>query len=396
MVGFGLFKKKKISSSKTPASSIQDLERIIPEMRMVLFGDDDDEVTVSERACDQLTNTFFSEGRLRVLILSLPKLESGLQLDAIRVIAGLQRRRVAANPYIASDYMENNLDLIDILLSGYQVDDLALTYGAIARDCIRHQCVAKYVLESDHMKKFFAYLQNPSFEIASDAQATFRELLTRHKSTVSEFLSKNQDWFFQEYNSQLLESPNYITRRHAAKLLGDILQCSSNSAVRDKYVSSLNNLRVVMNLLRDSNRHIQFECFHVFKLFVGNQSKPQEIIRVLLANQSKFLQFFGEFYLDRVNDEQFEADNVVSWTTMISGLATSGDLDAARGVFEQMQTRNVVSWTAMINAYVRNERAQEAFELFQRMQLDNVRPNESTLVSLLQAFKNWESLKLGG
>ena len=63
-----------------------------------------------------------------------------------------------------------------------------------------------------------------------------------------------------------------------------------------------------MNLLRDSNRHIQFECFHVFKLFVGNQSKPQEIIRVLLANQSKLLQFFGEFYLDRVNDEQFEAD----------------------------------------------------------------------------------------
>lgn len=308
MVGFGLFKKKKISSSKTPASSIQDLERIIPEMRMVLFGDDNDEVTVSERACDQLTNTFFSKGRLRVLILSLPKLESGLQLDAIHVISGLQRRRVAANQYIASDYMENNLDLIDILLSGYQVDDLALTYGAIARDCIRHQCVAKYVLESDHMNKFFAYLQNPSFEIASDAQATFRELLTRHKSTVSEFLSKNQDWFFQEYNSQLLESPNYITRRHAAKLLGDILQCSSNSAVRDKYVSSLNNLRVVMNLLRDSNRHIQFECFHVFKLFVGNQSKPQEIIRVLLANQSKLLQFFGEFYLDRVNDEQFEAD----------------------------------------------------------------------------------------
>ncbi|ESR60101.1 hypothetical protein CICLE_v10017363mg [Citrus x clementina] len=76
---------------------------------------------------------------------------------------------------------------------------------------------------------------------------------------------------------------------------------------------------------------------------------------------------------------------------MISGLATSGDLDAARRVFEQMQTRNVVSWTAMINAYVRNERAQEAFELFQRMHLDNVRPNESTLVSLLQAFKNWEA-----
>ncbi|ESR60094.1 hypothetical protein CICLE_v10018065mg [Citrus x clementina] len=93
--------------------------------------------------------------------------------------------------------------------------------------------------------------------------------------------------------------------------------------------------------------------------------------------------------------DKMRVRSVVSWTTMISGLAASGDLDAARRVFEQMQTRNVVSWTAMINAYVRNERAHEAFELFQRMLLDNVRPNEFTLVSLLQACTELGSLKLG-
>ncbi|WZZ79392.1 hypothetical protein YC2023_099964 [Brassica napus] len=41
----------------------------------------------------------------------------------------------------------------------------------------------------------------PNFDIASDAAATFKELLTRHKSTVAEFLTKNEDWFFADYNS---------------------------------------------------------------------------------------------------------------------------------------------------------------------------------------------------
>lgn len=94
--------------------------------------------------------------------------------------------------------------------------------------------------------------------------------------------------------------------------------------------------------------------------------------------------------------EKMRIRSVVSWTTMISGLAACGDLDAARGVFEQMETRNVVSWTAMINVYARNNRPQEAFELFQRMQLDNVRPNEFTLVGLLQACTELGSPKLGG
>ncbi|KAJ0053768.1 hypothetical protein Pint_02468 [Pistacia integerrima] len=74
--------------------------------------------------------------------------------------------------------------------------------------------------------------------------------------------------------------------------------------------------------------------------------------------------------------EKMRVRSVVSWTTMITGLAACGDLDSARAVFEQMESRNVVSWTAMINAYVRNQQPQEAFELFWRMQLDNVRPNE--------------------
>ncbi|TQD70004.1 hypothetical protein C1H46_044465 [Malus baccata] len=184
---------------------------------------------------------------------------------------------------------------------------MALHYGAMLRECIRHQSVARYVLESQHMKKFFDYIQLPNFDIAADAAATFKELLTRHKSTVADFLSKNYDWFFAEYNSKLLESSNYITRRQAVKLLGDILLDRSNSAVMTRYVSSRDNLRILMNLLRESSKSIQIEAFHVFKLFAANQNKPADIVSILVANRSKLLRLFADFKIDK-EDEQFEAD----------------------------------------------------------------------------------------
>lgn len=34
-------------------------------------------------------------------------------------------------------------------------DDIALCYGVISKECICHQNISKYVLKSDHMKKFF-------------------------------------------------------------------------------------------------------------------------------------------------------------------------------------------------------------------------------------------------
>ncbi|KAL3740879.1 hypothetical protein ACJRO7_022067 [Eucalyptus globulus] len=281
-----------------------DLFKNIREMKSILYGSSEAE-PVAE-ACAQLTQEFFRENTLRLLIICLPKLNLEARKDATQVVANLQRQQVHSR-LIASDYLESNLDLMDILMAGYENTEMALHYGAMLRECIRHQVVAKHVLESQHMKKFFDYIQLPNFDIAADAAATFKELLTRHKSTVADFLTKNYDWFFEEYNSKLLESNNYITRRQAVKLLGDMLLDRSNSAVMTRYVSSRDNLRILMNLLRESSKSIQMEAFHVFKLFAANQNKPLDIIGILVANRSKLLRLFADFNFDKVY-EQFEAD----------------------------------------------------------------------------------------
>ncbi|CAN1749190.1 Putative MO25-like protein At5g47540 [Linum perenne] len=271
-------------SSSTYSADLRDMQMVelsknIREMKSILYGDSEAE-PVSE-ACAQLTQEFFKENSLRLFIVCLPKLSLETRKDATQVVANLQRQQVQSR-LIASDYLENNTDLLDILMAGY-------------------------VLESEEMKRFFDFIQLPNFDIAADAAATFKELMTRHKSTVAEFLSKNYDWFFAEYNSKLLESANYITRRQAVKLLGDILLDRSNSGVMTRYVSSRDNLRILMNLLRESSKSIQIEAFHVFKLFAANQNKPADIVSILVANRSKLLRLFADFKTEK-EDEQFEAD----------------------------------------------------------------------------------------
>ncbi|KAK4491897.1 hypothetical protein RD792_002678, partial [Penstemon davidsonii] len=297
-----------------------ELSKLIRDLKQVLYGHSESEPVAD--SCAQLTQEFFKENTLRLLIKCLPKFNLETRKDATQVVANLQRQQVQSR-LIACDYLEKNIDLMDILILGYENSDLALHYGTMLRECIRHQSVARYVLESEHMKKFFDYIQLPNFDIASDAAATFKclqvgasaiasstekqELMTRHKSTVAAFLLKNYDWFFAEYNSKLLESTNYITRRQAIKLLGDILLDRSNSAVMTRYVSSRDNLRILMNLLRESSKSIQIEAFHVFKLFAANQNKPPDIVGILLTNRNKLLRLFADFKTEK-EDEQFEAD----------------------------------------------------------------------------------------
>ncbi|KAK6934533.1 Mo25-like [Dillenia turbinata] len=256
-----------------------ELCKLLRDIKSVLYGNSESD-PVAE-ACAQLTQEFFKENTLRLLINFLPKLNLEARKDATQVVANLQRQPVQSR-LIASDYLAANTDLMDLLVSGYEDPGMALHYGGMLRECIRHQV---YIAIRTHEK----------------------ELLTRHKSTVAEFLSSNFDWFFAEYNSRLLESTNYITRRQAVKLLGDILLDRSNSAMMVRYVSSKDNLRLLMNLLRESSKSIQIEAFHVFKLFVANQKKPPEIISILIANKSKLLRLLGELNTDK-EDEQFDAD----------------------------------------------------------------------------------------
>lgn len=50
------------------------------------------------------------------------------------------------------------------------------------------------------------------------------------------------------------------------QLLGELILDRHNFAIMTKYISKPENLKLMMNLLRDKSPNIQFEAFHVFKV----------------------------------------------------------------------------------------------------------------------------------
>jgi len=171
------------------------------------------------------------------------------------------------------------------------------------RECLRHEALCSVLLQDETFYEFFNLVEMPNFDIASDAFSTFKELLTKHKTLIAEFLEENYDKFFEQY-TKLLHSNNYVTKRQSLKLLGELLLDRANFNVMTKYIALRSNLKLMMTLLTDKSRSIQFEAFHVFKVFVANPNKPEPILEILVQNKDKLVSFLSEFHNEK-DDEQF-------------------------------------------------------------------------------------------
>ena len=63
-----------------------------------------------------------------------------------------------------------------------------------------------------------------------------------------------------------------------------------------------------MNLLRENSENVQFEAFHVFKLFVANPDRAKGVNDILLRNRDKLVNFLTNFLEERTEDEQLQKE----------------------------------------------------------------------------------------
>jgi hypothetical protein len=103
--------------------------------------------------------------------------------------------------------------------------------------------------------------------------------------------------FFSKYNAMLIQSESYVTKRQSIKLLGEILLDRANYSVMTQYVDSGEHLKIVMKLLRDDRRMINYEGFHVFKVRTGRvvvwRKLANERCRFLSLTQTNLWQCNG-------------------------------------------------------------------------------------------------------
>lgn len=286
---------------KKAEKALEDVSKQIQTCKNMLVGtgeqDPQTEIAV------QLSQEFYNNRIFILLVTNLTKLDFEARKDVVQIFGILLRRQIGARAPTV-EHIQKEKDILFILLKGYESPDVALNSGMILRECIRYESLAKILLKDEKFYDLFTYVELSTFDLASDAFSTFKELLTRHKLVSSAFLEEQYEKVFTKYRV-LLDSENYVTKRQSLKLLGELLLDRHNFVVMTKYISNADNLKLMMNLLRDKSRNIQFEAFHVFKVFVANPNKTQPIMDILLKNKEKLVEFLMNFHSDRTEDEQF-------------------------------------------------------------------------------------------
>ncbi|XP_068026661.1 calcium-binding protein 39-like isoform X2 [Melanerpes formicivorus] len=243
---------------KTDKAS-EEVSKSLQAMKEILCGTTDKEPPTEIVA--QLAQELYNSGLLVTLIANLQLIDFEGKKDVSQIFNNILRRQIGTrSPTV--EYISAHPHILFMLLKGYESPNIALRCGIMLRECIRHEPLAKLILFSEQFRDFFRYVELSTFDIASDAFATF-------------------------------------------KLLGELILDRHNFAIMTKYISKPENLKLMMNLLRDKSPNIQFEAFHVFKVFVASPNKTQPIVEILLKNQPKLIEFLSNFQKERTDDEQF-------------------------------------------------------------------------------------------
>jgi len=144
-----------------------------------------------------------------------------------------------------------------------------------------------------------------------------------------------EDIFDQRFNPKLLDykttettpsttttttttTNKYMIRRMALQILSTVLLTRPFYQVMMTYIGTTRNLRLVMNLLRDSSPHITLDAFHVFKIFVANPHKSPAICKILKSNQRKLCVYLEtSFHPERERtDSQFRDEKALVIRTL--------------------------------------------------------------------------------
>lgn len=283
---------------------LAEIARCLGQMKLTLYGDG--EARADPDAALELAREVWRQDLLALLVANLQHFEFETRKDVSQVFSNLLRRQ-SGGVLGTVAWLEAHPETLLALLRGYESPGVALNTGLMLRESLRHERLARLLLPESGEKpvyQLFTYVESPYFDVASDAFAAFKDLLTKHKQLVAAFLLADFDVFFGSHYQQLLASENYVTRRQSLKLLGELLLDRSNFAVMTRYIASAEHLKTVMILLREKASSIQYEAFHVFKIFVANPHKDDGVRAVLLRNRQKLLEFMATFQSERA-DEQF-------------------------------------------------------------------------------------------
>ncbi|KAK9012583.1 hypothetical protein V6N11_040628 [Hibiscus sabdariffa] len=103
----------------------------------------------------------------------------------------------------------------------------------------------------------------------------------------------------------------------------------------------------------------------------------------------------GKLDVARRYFDEMPVKDLISWNVMVTAYAKRGEMESARKLFNEAPKKDVVTWNAMIAGYVLSGECKKALEMFEEMKNKGERPDEVTMLSLLNACADLGDLQVG-
>ncbi|KAF7658442.1 hypothetical protein LDENG_00012880 [Lucifuga dentata] len=158
-------------SDKKAEKATEEVSKSLVAMKEILYGTNEKEPQTE--AVAQLAQELYNSGLLSMLIADLQLIDFEGKKDVAQIFNNILRRQIGTRTPTV-EYLCTQQNILFMLLKGYESAEIALNCGIMLRECIRHEPLAKITLWSEQFYDFFRYVEMSTFDIASDAFATFK------------------------------------------------------------------------------------------------------------------------------------------------------------------------------------------------------------------------------
>uniref|UniRef100_A0ACD5VUA8 Uncharacterized protein n=1 Tax=Avena sativa TaxID=4498 RepID=A0ACD5VUA8_AVESA len=128
------------------------------------------------------------------------------------------------------------------------------------------------------------------------------------------------------------------------------------------------------------------ESIELFERMKATDCRPNEV--TLVGVMSACAQLGSDELVEQIgNYAESQRLPLTSYlgSALIDMYTRCGHVDRARSVFDRMEQKGVITWNSMIRGLAMNGFAEDAIGLYEQMAEDGVQPNEITFVALLAA-----------
>lgn len=135
------------------------------------------------------------------------------------------------------------------------------------------------------------------------------------------------------------------------------------------------------------HNHMFDEALSVFQhMLIDGKCRPDQVtlVSVLCACTHLGSLEHGKWIHSYIKKNKVELSNQLG-NALIDMFAKCGDLENARVVFHKMAKRCIITWTTMVTGLAVNGKCREALKLFDMMCLDGLKPDDVIFIAVLTA-----------